>query len=155
MDTGLTFRNYGEFGPLPSIKRHSNLTYNDSYTVTEDRNGDVARSERILADLEREGEEGGLKQLTTIWFPNDHTSGTSPGAYTPESDLADNDLAVGKLVDAISHSKRYWQDEPTAIFVVEDDAQGGLDHVEGHRTVGLVISPYNRRKMVYSTNYNQ
>jgi hypothetical protein len=93
--------------------------------------------------------------LTTVWFGNNHTSGTSPGAYTPESCVADNDLAVGKLVDTISHSKRYWQDEPTAIFIIEDDAQGGLDHVEGHRTTGFVISPYNRRKQIFSTNFNQ
>jgi YVTN family beta-propeller protein len=157
MDAGITFRNYGEFAPLPSIKRHSSADYNGHYDVTADRNEDVTHAERILADLEeKDGKPAlGLPQFTTVWFPNDHTSGTSPGAYTPEADVADNDLAVGKLVDAITHSKKYWQDEPTLIFVVEDDAQGGLDHVEGHRTVGLVVSPYNKRHQIISTNYNQ
>jgi YVTN family beta-propeller protein len=157
MDAGVSFRNYGEFAPLPSIKRHSSAEYNNHYDVTADRNEDVAHADRILADLQDYGTKPpvGLKQLTTIWFPNDHTSGTSPGAFMPESDVADNDMAVGKLVDAITHSKKYWLDEPTLIFVVEDDAQGGLDHVEGHRTVGLVISPYNKRHQIVSTNYNQ
>ncbi len=153
MQAGRTFYNYGEFAPLPSIQRHSDNGYNAKVEITADRNEDVAHCERILADLE--GDKKPLAQLTTIWFPNNHTSGTRPGGYTPESDVADNDLAVGKLVDAISHSKKYWQDEPTAIFVIEDDAQGGLDHIEGHRTTGLVISPYNRRNQISSVNYNQ
>jgi len=153
MAAGRTFRNYGEFNPLPSMKPHSDAAYNTKVPVTPDRNADVARCERILADLDNPSKP--LAQLTTIWFPNNHTSGTRPGAYTPESCIADNDLALGKLVDALSHSKKYWQDEPTVLFVVEDDAQGGLDHVEGHRTVGLVISPFNRRGTVFSTNYNQ
>ena len=93
--------------------------------------------------------------MTTIWLPNNHTAGTRPGSYTPESDVADNDLAVGKIVDTISHSKKYWQDEPTVIFIVEDDAQGGLDHVDGHRTSSLVISPFNHRKQILSFTYNQ
>jgi YVTN family beta-propeller protein len=153
MEAGRTFRNYGEFDPLPSIKRHSDTEYNRRVPVTPDRNADVTHCERILADLQTS--EKPLAQLTMIWFPNNHTSGTRPGAYTPESCIADNDLALGKLVDALSHSKRFWHDEPTVLFVVEDDAQGGLDHVEGHRTVGLVISPFNERGQVFSTNYNQ
>jgi YVTN family beta-propeller protein len=153
MDAGRTFYNYGEFFPLPSMQRHSSMEYNAKYIVTPDRNEDVAHCERILADLDDSSK--GLSQLTTIWFPNNHTSGTKPGAYTPESCIADNDLALGKLVEAISHSQKYWHDEPTAIFVVEDDAQGGLDHVEGHRTTGLVISPFNKRGQVFSTNFSQ
>jgi YVTN family beta-propeller protein len=153
MEAGRTFRNYGEYGPLPSIKPHSDTEYNKPFTVTPERNRDVAHCERILADIANDAKP--LAQLTTIWFPNNHTAGTTPGAYTPESCIADNDLALGKLVDALSHSKRYWQDEPTVLFVIEDDAQGGLDHVEGHRTVGLVISPFNKRGQVFSTNYNQ
>ncbi len=151
MQAGRTFYNYGEFDPLPSIARHSDREYNTRVAVTADRNEDVGHCARIAADIQ----DKPLAQLTTIWFPNDHTSGTKPGAYTPEADVADNDMAIGKLVDAISHSKKYWRDEPTAIFIVEDDAQGGLDHVEGHRTVGLVVSPYNRRGKIISTNYNQ
>jgi YVTN family beta-propeller protein len=161
MTAGRTFYNYGEFGPLPSMRRHSDKSYDAKFEPTPERNADVAHCERILADLQdtKTGDakrpHAGLAQLTTIWFGNNHTSGTRPGAYTPESDVADNDLAVGRFVDAVTHSKKYWQDEPTAIFIVEDDAQGGLDHVEGHRTTGLVISPFNRRGQISSVNYNQ
>jgi DNA-binding beta-propeller fold protein YncE len=71
---------------------------------------------------------------------------------TPRAAVADNDLALGKIVEAISHSK-FWKE--TCIFVTEDDPQAGLDHVDGHRTVGLVISPYTKRAEVVSTNYSQ
>ena len=156
MQAGRTFRNYGEFGPLPSMQRYSDNDFDAKFEVTAERNKDVAHCERILANMQRDdANEPALAQFTTIWFGNDHTSGTRPGGYTPEADVADNDLAVGRLVDAISHSKKYWQDEPTVIFLVEDDAQGGLDHVEGHRTVALVISPYNKRCQIFSANYNQ
>ncbi len=80
----------------------------------------------------------------------DHTSGTRPGAYTPQACVASNDLALGRLVEAVSNSK-YWPE--TAIFVIEDDAQNGPDHVDAHRTVGLVISPYAKRKVLDSTQY--
>ena len=72
-------------------------------------------------------------------FPQDHTSGTRVGAWTPQADVADNDLAVGRLVEAVSHSAD-WHD--TAIFIVEDDAQNGPDHVDEQRSTLYVISPY-------------
>jgi YVTN family beta-propeller protein len=149
---GRTFRNYGEFGPLPSIRRHSDNEYNAAFTVSAGRNRDVAHAERILQDLQS---KTALADLTFVWFSDDHTSGTRPGAFTPETCVADNDLALGRLIEAITQNPRYWREEPTAVFIVEDDAQGGLDHVEGHRTVGLVVSPYNRRGQVCSINYNQ
>ena len=73
----------------------------------------------------------------------DHTTGTRPGTFTPQACVASNDLALGRLVEAVTHSK-YWPE--TAIFVIEDDAQNGPDHVDAHRTVGLVISPYTKRQ---------
>jgi hypothetical protein len=79
-----------------------------------------------------------------------HTHGLSPGAHTPEACVGSNDLALGKIVEAVTHSK-FWPD--TAIFVIEDDAQNGHDHVDAHRTVGLVISPYTKRRVVDSTMY--
>jgi len=85
-------------------------------------------------------------------LPDDHTSGTAPGRPTPRAPVAYNDLALGRIVDAISHS-RYWQE--SAIFVVEDDAYDGVDHVDGHRSTGDVISPYTRHDVVDSTNYTQ
>src|SRR6201999_620855 len=77
--------------------------------------------------------------------------GTSPGAYTPQAMVASNDYAVGMLVDRVSHSK-YWA--TTAIFIIEDDAQDGPDHVDARRTAGLVISPYVKRGIVDSTQYS-
>ena len=84
-------------------------------------------------------------------LPNDHTTGTSPGFPTPNAMVADNDLAVGRIVEAISKSK-YW--DSTAIFITEDDSQGGWDHISSYRTLGLVISKYSKGKLV-TTNYNQ
>ena len=88
--------------------------------------------------------------LLVMLLPIDHTNGTSPGFPTPRAMVADNDLAVGRVVDAVSHSI-YWP--TTAIFITEDDAQNGLDHVDGHRSEALVISPYTRRGAVDSTLY--
>lgn len=84
---------------------------------------------------------GSLPTLVWMWLPSDHTAGTRPGARTPRAMVADNDNAVGTVVDAISHS-RYWRD--TAIFIIEDDAQNGPDHVDEQRTTLFVVSPYAR-----------
>ena len=94
---------------------------------------------------------GKLPGLEVVYLPNDHTQGTTPGTATPASYEADNDVAVGKLVDAVSHS-RYWRS--TAIFVVEDDAQDGPDHVDAHRSTALVISPFTQHAGVDSTHYD-
>jgi len=83
-----------------------------------------------------------LPQFVQLWLPNDHTGGTRVGKPAPRASVADNDLAVGRVVDAVSHSP-YWDD--TAIFVVEDDAQDGADHVDAHRSTALVISKYSPR----------
>ncbi len=81
----------------------------------------------------------------------DHTRAPAPGAFTPQAMVANNDYAIGQLVDAVTHS-RYWPN--TAIFIIEDDAQDGPDHVDARRTVGLVISPYVKRGIVDSTLYS-
>src|SRR5262249_12539519 len=91
-----------------------------------------------------------LPQLSVIHLPNDHTKGATPGAATPRSMVADNDLALGRVVDAISNSN-YWRD--SAIFVVEDDAQSGPDHVDSHRSGVLVASPFAKRSFVDHTFY--
>ncbi len=83
-----------------------------------------------------------LPQFTLLYLPDDHTGGTRPAKPTPQASVADNDLAVGRVVEAVSHSP-YWDD--TAIFVVEDDAQNGADHVDAHRSTALVISKYSPR----------
>jgi DNA-binding beta-propeller fold protein YncE len=93
-----------------------------------------------FAQARREGRTSAeLPQFVLLYLPQDHTFGAFPGTPTPEAAVADNDLAVGRVVDAVSHSA-YWAD--TAIFVVEDDAQDGPDHVDAHRSGALVISKY-------------
>jgi DNA-binding beta-propeller fold protein YncE len=83
-----------------------------------------------------------MPDFVMLRFPNDHTAGTTPGGPTPKSSVADNDLAIGRAVDAISHSP-YWDD--TAFFILEDDAQNGADHVDAHRSTALIISKYAPR----------
>jgi hypothetical protein len=89
---------------------------------------------------------GTLPQLDILRLPSDHTAGTRPGFPTPQAYVAQNDAAVGRVVDIVSHSP-YWKD--TAIFITEDDAQNGPDHVDAHRTESLVISPYTARSYPY------
>jgi len=96
-------------------------------------------------------QNGRLPGLEIVYLPDDHTEGMTPHEATPQSYMADNDLALGRLVDVVSHS-RYWRS--TAIFVVEDDAQDGPDHVDAHRSVALVISPYTQHARIDSTHYD-
>src|SRR5262249_39723971 len=95
--------------------------------------------------------EGDMPRLSIVRLPNDHTAGTKPGSITPTAMVADNDLALGRVVEAVTKSK-FWKD--TAIFVLEDDAQNGPDHVDAHRSPALVISPYTKRGAVDSTMYS-
>jgi len=85
-------------------------------------------------------------------LPNDHTAGLRPGYPTPRAMVADNDLALGQIIQAVTES-RFW--ENTVIFVIEDDSQAGWDHVSAFRTVGQVISPYSRLKTTVHTFYTQ
>jgi hypothetical protein len=96
--------------------------------------------------------DGNLPQLSVMELGNDHTSGATTGYPTPAAQVADNDLALGRIIDALSHSP-YWKN--TAVFVTEDDAQDGVDHVDGHRTVGFAISAYSKPGFVDSALYNQ
>jgi YVTN family beta-propeller protein len=112
---------------------------------------DVVRAGIFLRHLRRWSRANSMPNLVIVQLPSDHTAGLSPGYTTPRAALADNDYALGQIVDGLSHS-RFWKS--MAIFVVEDDAQGGVDHVDGHRTVALVISPYVRRRIVDSTFYS-
>jgi DNA-binding beta-propeller fold protein YncE len=112
---------------------------------------DQKRADRFIAELRRFERDGGMPRLSILRLPNDHTYGSRIGKLTPTAFLADNDLALGRVIEAVSKSK-FWKE--TAIFVVEDDAQNGPDHVDAHRTVALVISPYTRRKFVDSSMYS-
>jgi YVTN family beta-propeller protein len=111
---------------------------------------DNTRVDVWLEEFRRFEKEGGLPGLSILRLGNDHTAGTRPGSFTPRAMVAENDLALGRIVDAISHS-RFWKE--SAIFVLEDDAQNGPDHVDAHRSVALLASPYVRRGAVDSTLY--
>jgi len=111
---------------------------------------DNQRIDVWLEEFKRFEKEGGLPRLSIIRLGNDHTFATRPGTPTPRSMVAENDLALGRLIEAISHS-RFWPE--SAVFVLEDDAQNGPDHVDAHRSVLLVASPWARRGTVDSTLY--
>ncbi|HLH41401.1 MAG TPA: bifunctional YncE family protein/alkaline phosphatase family protein [Bryobacteraceae bacterium] len=161
---GLSVRDYGEFvenkkqaGPDgvqvakvndPSLEGIVNMRYR-SFDLDYP---DVERARVFLEDLKQFEASGQMPRLMIVRLGNDHTNGTTPGKLTPLSLFADNDYALGLVVEGISKS-RFWPS--TAIFSIEDDAQNGPDHVDSHRSVLLAISPYTRRGAVDSTLYNQ
>jgi DNA-binding beta-propeller fold protein YncE len=157
---GLSFRNFGFFvsnrpGAMPgdpivaSVSDPELLPFtNPLYAGYNPDFPDVERARIFIEEIERTGT---LAQLTVMVLPNDHTWGTSPGKLTPNASMADNDLALGRIVEAISKSP-VWPH--TAIFVLEDDAQNGPDHVDSHRSPAYIISPYTRRAAVDHSFYN-
>jgi hypothetical protein len=113
---------------------------------------DQERADVFLRHLARWQRSGSMPDLVIVHLPNDHTTGTTPGFPTTKSQVADNDLALGRILEGLSGS-RFWKE--MAVFAVEDDAQFGVDHVDGHRTIALLASPYTARGKVDSTFYNQ
>ena len=113
---------------------------------------DVLRARVFLKELSAFEGSGRFPNFTIVYLPQDHTSGTKPEMPTPAAHVADNDLALGRIVEGLSRS-RFWP--KTCVFVVEDDPQAGFDHVDGHRSVCFVISPYTKRGVVVSDFYNQ
>ena len=158
-EAGVTYRSYGEFilnGKTtndPGVARVAALKghFDPWFRGFDMDYADVKRAERYISELQRFEREGEMPRLQLLRLSNDHTSGTTVGKVAPIPAVADNDLALGMVVEALSRS-RFWKQ--TAIFVVEDDAQNGPDHVDAHRTVALVISPYTKRKAVDSTMYS-
>lgn len=160
---GKTIRNYGFSAvnlPEPPVTGIQIARVNDPvlapHTAMNFRQHDRAFSDQIrmqvvIDDLHKWEREGGMPDLTLITIGNDHTEGTKPGACTPQSCVADNDQAFGMLVEALTQSK-FWKD--TALFVLEDDAQTGPDHVDSHRSPAYVISAYTKRGVVDSTHYS-
>ncbi len=156
---GVTYRDYGEWcvddGKHPSVTRcyvqglkdHYDPRYLDGIGTVTDRKR-VEEWEREFKEFEQ---NDSLPQLTVMHLPNDHTTGTAPGRLTPRAMVADNDMALGRLVEVVSHS-RFWPH--TAIFVLEDDAQDGPDHVDAHRSPLLVISPYVRRRAIEHAHFS-
>jgi hypothetical protein len=112
---------------------------------------DTTNVETFLKEFRRFETEDTLPRFIIMSLGEDHTTGTARGTNTPQACVASNDLALGRLVDAVTHSMA-WRE--TAIFVIEDDAQNGPDHIDAHRTVGLVISPYTKRHHLDSTQYS-
>lgn len=175
---GWSFRNYGEFnysGVKPAakynqvfqdwknktglytfthnigvenVRRYSNPDYPGwDMEIPDQIRADVFLRE--LADFEKQGL---MPNFLVVYLPTDHTSGTTPGDPTPRACVADNDLALGRIVEGLTHS-RFWPS--TCIVVMEDDPQDGFDHVDGHRSACLVISPYTKRDTVVSNFYCQ
>jgi YVTN family beta-propeller protein len=159
---GVSVRSYGEFvdkdkkddakavAAVPGLEGRIDPDYAPfDLTIPDNQRVDVWLREfhRFEAGT---GETGGLPRLSILRLAGDHTQGTRPEAPTPRAMIAENDLALGRVVEAISKS-RFWKE--SAIFVVEDDAQNGPDHVDAHRSVALVASPYTRRHAVDSTLY--
>ncbi|WP_141604357.1 bifunctional YncE family protein/alkaline phosphatase family protein [Terrilactibacillus laevilacticus] len=156
--SGVSYRDYGEFANYDATKQQWVAT---DPSIGSHLDPNFPGWNLDISDLTREAEwekefneyvkNDNLPQLQIVRLPNDHTSGTKIGKLTPQAMVAQNDYAVGKLVDAVSHSK-YWKD--TAIFITEDDAQNGWDHVDAHRTESLVISPYTQTGKVDSVFYD-
>ena len=152
---GVTLRNYGEFGePIPktqpvryrAIKPALNRYTNPEYPSFDMTISDQIRTDVWLKDFREFVRQGNLPALEILHLPADHTSGGRAGRPTPKAYMADNDLALGRLVEAVSNSP-YWKD--TVFFVLEDDAQDGPDHVDSHRSVLFVISAYNRSGLIH------
>jgi len=150
---GITFRNYGEFvipmGFQPDGSRPAGYRADKPY-LSDHTNGDFPgfsmsipdqkRADVWIAELREFEKSGQMPTLEIVRLPNDHTSGTRAGTQTPSAYMADNDLALGRMVEALWKTS-FWK--TTAMFVLEDDAQNGSDHVDSHRSPLLVISPYS------------
>ncbi len=154
---GVTVRSYGEFADWDRPGGRVRATVpgleglvHPSYPPYDLGIPDNRRVDIWLEEFRQFEQNGQLPRLSIIRLGNDHTSGTRPGAWTPRAMVAENDLALGRLVEAISKS-RYWKE--SAIFVLEDDAQNGPDHVDAHRSVALVASPFAKRNALDSTLY--
>jgi YVTN family beta-propeller protein len=155
----VTYRTYGEFarnGETPQDSTIASMPSLEGHVAPHYRGWDLTYSDTLrIRDWEAEFSmyeaNGELPAFQIIKLPNDHTEGTRKGSLTPRAFVAQNDLALGMLVDRISHS-RFWKE--SAIFVIEDDAQNGPDHVDAHRTVALVISPYTKRHFTDSELYS-
>ncbi len=137
-----------ETAGVPAIAKYLDVKFPFNSTVVPDQ----MRADAFLDAFHEMETRGDAPQLNVIALTADHTNGTKPGSPTPRAMVADDDYAIGRMVEAISKS-RFWKD--SLIFIVEDDAQNGRDHVDGHRTVALAIGPHIRRGAVDSNFYTQ
>jgi hypothetical protein len=156
---GVSYRSYGEFvrnpespgepvtTEVPALVGRVSPTFRGYDLAVRD----VDRAAAYLAELGEFERAGEMPRLQIVRLPNDHTAGTRAGSPTPRAMVADNDLALGRILEGLSRS-RFWRE--TAVFVVEDDAQNGPDHVDAHRMVALVASPWAKRGFTDSTLYS-
>jgi YVTN family beta-propeller protein len=157
---GKTFRTYGEMASFvstpdaaPRVKAVGSLAGHVSEAwLKAGTNGgrDPDKAEVFIKELHDAEKTGDWPNFMVMSLGEDHTQGLTPNAFTPDARVGSNDQALGKMVEAISRSI-FWKE--TAIFVIEDDAQNGPDHVDAHRTVGLVLSPWVKRGVIDSTMY--
>jgi DNA-binding beta-propeller fold protein YncE len=163
IEANVSFRTYGEWvnnGKMnpdgsfqdckPAVKALEGK-FDPQYRAYDLDYPDVKRAERFIAELKRFETAGDMPRVQVVKLPNDHTAGTRAGKPTVTAMVADNDLALGMVVEALSQSK-FWKE--MAIFVLEDDTQNGPDHVDAHRCPALVVSPYTKHKHVDSTLYS-
>lgn len=145
---GVSLRNYGEFVDHDSMPTRRALVErsNPDYPPYNLDIQDQRRADVWIAEFQQFVARGTMPSLQIVRLGNDHTHGGTPGKPTPRAYMADNDLALGRIIDALSHSP-FWKD--TAVFVLEDDAQNGPDHVDSHRSPMLVISPYSRGGLIH------
>lgn len=150
--SNISFLDYGEFvehdpvtgDVLSALKPHLVANY-PGWNL---KIPDTERAAIFINNLKK----GIFPRFSYVYLMDDHTAGTTPGYPDPNTEVANNDYATGQIIDAVSHSP-YWKD--TAVFVVEDDAQSGGDHVDAHRSIVMVASPYARRHVVINTHYDQ
>ncbi len=165
LQAGITIRDYGQWveniplkavnGPrqIKEVRDPALQPYVDmNFRSFDLEYSDVDRANEFIREWKDYDAKRQAPQMLIVRLPNDHTAGTKAGALTPLAYNAENDLAVGMLVDAVSHSNLW---ASTAIFIIEDDAQNGPDHVDSHRAPAWVISPYTHRGTVDSRMYNQ
>ncbi len=158
-EAGISYVSYGEFvsydQPLgkPARPRVKSLQghIDPMYRGFDLAYSDLSRADRFISEFKRLDAADQMPRLQIVRLPNDHTHGATPTFPTPSAYLGQNDLALARIVEAVSHSRLWAQ---TAIFAVEDDAQNGSDHVDAHRTVALVASPYAKRGVTDSTMYS-
>jgi len=158
-EAGVSYRSYGEFiqnakkvgepgtSRVPSLKGH----FDPDYRSFDVGYPDAKRADRFISELHRFEAGGDMPRLQILRLPNDHTAGASLGKPTPTAYLADNDASLGRIIEALSRSK-FWPQ--TAVFIIEDDAQNGSDHVDAHRTIAFAISPYIKHGTVDSKLYS-
>ncbi|MGI9073978.1 MAG: bifunctional YncE family protein/alkaline phosphatase family protein [Bryobacteraceae bacterium] len=165
LEAGISIRNYGDWvtnipfastngsRQIAKVRDPALQPYTDmNYRGFDLEYSDIDRAHELIREWKDFEAKGQAPQLLIVRLGNDHTQGTTPGKLTPLSYAAQNDYAVGLLVDTVSHSKLW---SSTAIFIIEDDAQNGPDHVDSHRAPAWVISPFTHRGIVDSAMYNQ